>query len=212
MLLEHVLSLLYKISRTIHALLPALHELKHSAAVEIRSCTSQPATHDFLSCVVILVVLPRHVISRPWVRGGLRGPIRTVWWVLEHFTAVLRNRLRRQTSSVRSCVVVLKDERQNVTNRVNEFPFRQKVIQYASFRILEDNYLNFGRRRYSSGIFPFWTCRVMPCHALSFHFWVDTVEPAIVTSHDDEQKSSPSAACRRSICDNTSMRAFCVRP
>lgn len=57
----HVLSLIYKIFRKIHTFLPAPHEIKDPASVEICSSTSQPAMHGLPDCL-IFVVLISHAI------------------------------------------------------------------------------------------------------------------------------------------------------
>jgi hypothetical protein len=56
---EHILSLFYRI---IHAFIAALHKPKDSAAVEVCFHTSQPATHSFLDCIIILILLACHAI------------------------------------------------------------------------------------------------------------------------------------------------------
>ena len=53
----HTTLLFCKISRTIHAFLPVLHELKNPAVVEIRSNSLQPATHVCLDDVIVFIVL-----------------------------------------------------------------------------------------------------------------------------------------------------------
>jgi hypothetical protein len=59
---RHLLLLLYKISIPIYAFLPALQNLKNASAVEVRSSSSQSASHDFLDCLVSLVVVTSQVI------------------------------------------------------------------------------------------------------------------------------------------------------
>jgi hypothetical protein len=59
---KHLLLLLYKISIPIYAFLPALQNLKDASAVEVRSSSSQPASHGFLHCLVSLVVVTSQVI------------------------------------------------------------------------------------------------------------------------------------------------------
>jgi hypothetical protein len=54
---RHVLLLFYQIP-----ILPALQNLKHASAVEVRSSSSQPASHGFLDCLVSLVVVPCQMI------------------------------------------------------------------------------------------------------------------------------------------------------
>jgi hypothetical protein len=79
----HVLSLFYKISRMIHTFLPAPYKLKDPAVVEICFSTSQPATHGFVDCVIILAVLAFHVIFKAQNRQQSEG--------LEALTAFLCN-------------------------------------------------------------------------------------------------------------------------
>jgi hypothetical protein len=59
---KHILLLSYQISIPIYAFLPALQNLKHASAVEVRSSSSQPASHGFLDCPVSLVVVASQVI------------------------------------------------------------------------------------------------------------------------------------------------------
>jgi hypothetical protein len=59
---KHLLLLSYKISILIHAFLPALQNLKNASAVEVRSSSSQPASHGFLDCLVSLIVVTSQVI------------------------------------------------------------------------------------------------------------------------------------------------------
>jgi hypothetical protein len=62
----HILLLLYKISIPIYEFLPALQDLKDASAVEVRSSSSQPASHGFMDCLVSLVVVTSQVIfQRP---------------------------------------------------------------------------------------------------------------------------------------------------
>jgi hypothetical protein len=58
----NLLLLLYKISIPIYAFLPALQNLKDASAAEVRSSSSQPASHGFLDCLVSLVVVTSQVI------------------------------------------------------------------------------------------------------------------------------------------------------
>jgi hypothetical protein len=55
------LLLFYRISIPIYAFLPALQNLKNASAVEIRS-RSAAASHGFLDCLVILLVVTSQVI------------------------------------------------------------------------------------------------------------------------------------------------------
>jgi hypothetical protein len=59
---RHLLLLFYKISIPIYAFLPALQNRKDASAAEVRSSSSQPASHGFLDCLVILVVVTSQVI------------------------------------------------------------------------------------------------------------------------------------------------------
>jgi hypothetical protein len=58
----HILLLFYKISIPIYAFPPALQNLKNASAVEVRSSSSQPASHGFLDCLVSLVVVTFQVM------------------------------------------------------------------------------------------------------------------------------------------------------
>jgi hypothetical protein len=58
----HLLLLFYKISISIYAFLPELQNLKNASAAEVRSSSSQSASHGFLNCLVILVVVTSQVI------------------------------------------------------------------------------------------------------------------------------------------------------
>jgi hypothetical protein len=51
---SHLLLLTSKISILIYAFLPALRNLKNASAVEVRSSSSQPASHGFLDCLVVV--------------------------------------------------------------------------------------------------------------------------------------------------------------
>jgi hypothetical protein len=57
-----ILLLLYKISIPIYAFLPVLLNLKDAPVVEVRSSSSQAASHDFLDGLVSLVVVTSQVI------------------------------------------------------------------------------------------------------------------------------------------------------
>jgi hypothetical protein len=59
---RQLLLLSYKISIPIYAFLPEFQNLKNASAVEVRSSSSQPATHGFLNCLVSLVVVTSQVI------------------------------------------------------------------------------------------------------------------------------------------------------
>jgi hypothetical protein len=59
---RHLLLLFYKISNPIYAFLPALQNLKDASAAEVRSSSSQPASHGFLDHLISLVVVTSHVI------------------------------------------------------------------------------------------------------------------------------------------------------
>jgi hypothetical protein len=59
---RHLLLLLCKISIPIYVFLSALQNVKYASAVEVRSSSSQPASHGFLDCLVSIVVLISQVI------------------------------------------------------------------------------------------------------------------------------------------------------
>jgi len=59
---RYILSIFYKISIPIYAFLPALQNLKNDSAVQVRSSSSQPASHGFLHCFVSLFVVTSQVI------------------------------------------------------------------------------------------------------------------------------------------------------
>jgi hypothetical protein len=61
---RHLLLLILKIPIPVYAFLLALQNLKDASAVEVRSSSSQPASHGFLDCLVILVALTSRVIIR----------------------------------------------------------------------------------------------------------------------------------------------------
>jgi hypothetical protein len=61
---RHLLLLLYKISIPIYTFLPTLQNLKNASAVEVRSSSSQPASHGFLDCLVSVVVVTSQVIFK----------------------------------------------------------------------------------------------------------------------------------------------------
>jgi hypothetical protein len=69
---RHLLLLFYKISIPFYAFLPALQNLKHVFAVEVRSSFSQPALHGFLDCPFSLVVVTFQVI--------FQGPEQVIVW------------------------------------------------------------------------------------------------------------------------------------
>jgi hypothetical protein len=60
----HLLLLFHQISILIYAFLPALQNLKNAYAVEVRSSSSQPASHGFQDCHVSLVVVKSQVVSQ----------------------------------------------------------------------------------------------------------------------------------------------------
>jgi hypothetical protein len=73
-----------------YAFLPALHNLKDACAVEVRSSSSQPASHGFLDCLVCLVVVTSQVIFQgPEKMVVWGGQIRTKGWMEEQFPAIL---------------------------------------------------------------------------------------------------------------------------
>jgi hypothetical protein len=87
---RHLLLLFYKIPIPIYAFLPAMQNLKNVSAVEVRSSSSQPASHGFLDCLVSLVVVTSQVILQGSEQVAIRGgQIRTVGWIGEQFPAVL---------------------------------------------------------------------------------------------------------------------------
>jgi hypothetical protein len=59
---RHLLLRFYKICIPIYAFLPVLQDFKNVSAVEIRSSSSQPASHGFLDCLVSLAVVTAQVI------------------------------------------------------------------------------------------------------------------------------------------------------
>jgi hypothetical protein len=59
---RHLLLHFYKISIPIYAFLPALQNIKSVSAVEVRSSSSQTASHGFLDCLVSLLVVTSQVI------------------------------------------------------------------------------------------------------------------------------------------------------
>jgi hypothetical protein len=52
---KHLSLLFYKIFAPIYAFLPALQNLKYASSIEVRSSSSQPASHGFLNCFVSLL-------------------------------------------------------------------------------------------------------------------------------------------------------------
>jgi hypothetical protein len=84
-----LLLLLFKILIPIYGFLPALQNLKDASAVQVRSSSSQPASHGFLDCLVSLVVVTSQVICQgPEQAVVCGGQIRTVRWMGEQFPAV----------------------------------------------------------------------------------------------------------------------------
>jgi hypothetical protein len=86
----YLLLLFYKISIPICEFLPALQSLKDASAAEVRSSSSQLASHVFLNCLVSLVV----VTSQMMLQGPEQvvvwgGQIGTVGWMGEQFPDVL---------------------------------------------------------------------------------------------------------------------------
>jgi hypothetical protein len=69
---RHLLLFLCKISIHIYGFLPALQKLKDASAVEVRSISTQPASHGFLDCLVSFVVVTSQVI--------FQGPEQVVAW------------------------------------------------------------------------------------------------------------------------------------
>jgi hypothetical protein len=59
---RHLLLLLYKISIPIYAFPPASQNLKDASAIEVRSSSSQSASHGFLGGLVSLVVVTSQMI------------------------------------------------------------------------------------------------------------------------------------------------------
>jgi hypothetical protein len=95
---RHLLLLFYKISIPIYAFLPALQNLKYASMVEVRSSSSQPASHGFLDCLVSPVMVTSQGPEQVVVWGG---QIRTVGWIGKQFPAFLLNCLQGQTCNVR---------------------------------------------------------------------------------------------------------------
>jgi hypothetical protein len=87
---RHILLLFYKVSIPIYAFLPELQNIKNASAVEVRSSSSQPASHDFLDCLVSLVVVTSQVILQgPEQLVDWGSKIRILGWMGEQFPAVL---------------------------------------------------------------------------------------------------------------------------
>jgi hypothetical protein len=81
---RHLLLHFYKISIPISTFLPALQNLKNAPAVELRSSSSQPASHGFLDCLVSLLVMTSQVIFQGPEQVVVWGDqIRTVRWMGE---------------------------------------------------------------------------------------------------------------------------------
>jgi hypothetical protein len=59
---RHLLLLFYKILIRIYAFLPVLQNIKNASAVEVRSSSSQPASHGFPDCLVSVLVVTSQVI------------------------------------------------------------------------------------------------------------------------------------------------------
>jgi hypothetical protein len=51
----------YKIFIPIYVFLPELQNLKYASAVQVRSSSSQPASHGFMNCLVSLLVVTSQV-------------------------------------------------------------------------------------------------------------------------------------------------------
>jgi hypothetical protein len=71
---RHHSLIFYKISIPIYAFLPALRNPKDASAIEILSTSSQPASHGFLDCSVILVMVTSQVnLQGPRASDSLSG-------------------------------------------------------------------------------------------------------------------------------------------
>jgi hypothetical protein len=66
---RHLLLLFFKISILIYAYPPALQIVKDNSAVEVRSNSSQPASHGFLNCLVSLIEVTSQVIFQGSEQG-----------------------------------------------------------------------------------------------------------------------------------------------
>jgi hypothetical protein len=58
---RHLLLLFNKLPIPLYAFLPVLQNLTDASAAEVRSSSSQPASHGFLDCLVSLVVVTSQV-------------------------------------------------------------------------------------------------------------------------------------------------------
>jgi hypothetical protein len=81
-------------------------------------------------------------------------------------------------------------ERLNVASHVEGLHFRQKMKQYTLISVPEGRSHNFAGQGYSFSLL-YWRCRVKPFHVLSFRFWAEMVQPASITSHNDERSHCP---------------------
>lgn len=109
----------------IHTFLPELYGIENRAAVEIFSNTSQPSTHNFLDCIIVLIVLASHLFFHsPTLMAVFGCKIQTALWVQEHFPAVLCSCFQCHTCNVRSWIAMLKD------NSISHQAFVTKSTSY----------------------------------------------------------------------------------
>jgi hypothetical protein len=91
------MSVFHKIRRMFLAFLPALHELQRTADVEVRFSVQKPRTHGLLDCLVVSIVLDRHVVfQEPEQVVVLQGQTRAVGRIGDEFPACMH-----------ACIVVL---------------------------------------------------------------------------------------------------------
>jgi hypothetical protein len=136
-----LLWLSYKLSNSIYAVLPALHNLIYASAVEVRSSSLQPASHGFMNCLVSLTLVLSQVsfkrLEQVVVWGGQN---RGVGCMEEQFPAVLLNFLQGQTCSVRPRAVMLKDDsfliRTFFTKRTTKFVECHQFLWLLSFGLV----------------------------------------------------------------------------
>jgi len=76
----------------------------------------------------------------------------------------------------------------NIVSHIDTSPVFQKINQHAPLSMLEGSSHNFAKGTVS--IFCI-RCHVMPFHNLPIHFWVKTVEPGHITSHDVQLRHCP---------------------
>jgi len=110
----HVASFFYKISRVFHIFASSAWTV-----IKICSNTLLPATHGFLGCAVIPLILVSHVIfqdpKKVVVWGGQK--VQTVWSVQEHSPAILCDCLWCQVCGLRLYSARLKVKTGNKVGR-----------------------------------------------------------------------------------------------